>query len=208
MGWYDRKLRQVRDLSCGDTRIFLALGVRRLDCRNCGKVKRERLDFLETIRSTPSASPILSGDATGKGNTYRIVVSALMRGRTIWFGGDERSEALRPARRQEERRIRLAVMDTWKPFRFATQAHAPQAAILFDKFHVMRQSRRGSGYGAQERVRAALGPRPALHQGSEIHLGGFRARDLAAWHAPAPTSGSPPSCSDHARRAASRETRV
>src|ERR671922_2577169 len=26
----------------------------------------------------------------------------------------------------------------WKPFRMATQAHAPQAAILFDKFHVMR----------------------------------------------------------------------
>jgi hypothetical protein len=23
MGWYDRKLRRVRDLSCGDTRIFL-----------------------------------------------------------------------------------------------------------------------------------------------------------------------------------------
>jgi transposase len=29
-------------------------------------------------------------------------------------------------------------MDMWKPFRLATQAHAPQAAILFDKFHVMR----------------------------------------------------------------------
>jgi hypothetical protein len=32
-GWYDRKLRRVRDLSCGDTRIFLELEVRRLDCR-------------------------------------------------------------------------------------------------------------------------------------------------------------------------------
>ena len=28
--------------------------------------------------------------------------------------------------------IRLAVMDMWKPFRNATVAHAPQAAILFD----------------------------------------------------------------------------
>ena len=34
--------------------------------------------------------------------------------------------------------IRLAVMDMWKPFRLATNAHAPQAAILFDKFHVIR----------------------------------------------------------------------
>ena len=46
MGWYDCKVRRVRDLSCGDTRIFLELEVRRLDCRHCGKVKRERLDFL------------------------------------------------------------------------------------------------------------------------------------------------------------------
>jgi transposase len=34
--------------------------------------------------------------------------------------------------------IRLAVMDMWKPFRNASAAHAPQAAILFDKFHIMR----------------------------------------------------------------------
>jgi transposase len=46
MGWYDRKVRRVRDLSCGDTRIYLELEVRRVDCRRCGTVKRERLDFL------------------------------------------------------------------------------------------------------------------------------------------------------------------
>ena len=34
--------------------------------------------------------------------------------------------------------IRLAVMDMWKPFRTATIEKAPQAAILFDKFHVLR----------------------------------------------------------------------
>jgi transposase len=33
-------------LSCGDTRIYLELEVRRVDCRRCGTVKRERLDFL------------------------------------------------------------------------------------------------------------------------------------------------------------------
>ena len=46
MGCYDRKVRRVRDLSCADTRMFLELEVRRIDCRRCGKVKRERLDFL------------------------------------------------------------------------------------------------------------------------------------------------------------------
>ena len=33
--------------------------------------------------------------------------------------------------------IRLAVMDMWKPFRNSLKAHAPQAEIVFDKFHVI-----------------------------------------------------------------------
>ena len=78
-----------------------------------------------------------------KGHSYRIVVSDLIRGRPIWFGGANRSEAsmnqfyewLGP---KKSAGIRLAVMDMWKPFRNATSKSAPQAAILFDKFHVMR----------------------------------------------------------------------
>lgn len=46
MGWYDRRTRRVRDLSCGDTRVYLDIEVRRVPCRRCGKVKREQLDFL------------------------------------------------------------------------------------------------------------------------------------------------------------------
>ena len=46
MGWYDRRPRRVRDLPCGDTRIFLEIEVRRVLCKSCGHVKRERLDFL------------------------------------------------------------------------------------------------------------------------------------------------------------------
>ena len=39
-------MRRVRDLSCADTRIYLDIEVRRVRCRHCGGVKRERLDFL------------------------------------------------------------------------------------------------------------------------------------------------------------------
>ena len=78
-----------------------------------------------------------------KRHTYRIVVSDLDRGRPIWFGGEDRSEAsmaqfYADLGEKKSRQVRLALMDMWKPFRKATQAHAPQAAILFDKFHVMR----------------------------------------------------------------------
>jgi len=78
-----------------------------------------------------------------KRHTYRIVVSDLVRKRPIWFGGEDRSEASMAQfyawlGERKTRGIRLAVMDMWKPFRNATSTHAPQAAILFDKFHVLR----------------------------------------------------------------------
>jgi hypothetical protein len=43
------------------------------------------------------------------------------------FLGDKRSKA-----------VEVAVMDMWKPFRNSTKINAPQAAILFDKFHILR----------------------------------------------------------------------
>ena len=192
MGWYDRKVRRVRDLSCGDTRIYLELEVRRVGCRDCGKVKREQLDFLadnplytkrfayyvgrrcrqatikdvatelaldwHTVKAlekqymqaqleragTPSPRAIgIDEISIRKGHTYRIVISDLIRKRPIWFGGEDRSEASMGGfyawlGERKSSRIRLAVMDMWKPFRLATQTHAPQAAILFDKFHIMR----------------------------------------------------------------------
>ncbi len=79
-----------------------------------------------------------------KGHTYRIVVSDLVRRRPVWFGGTDRSEASMDQFYQwlgprKSRKIRLAVMDMWKAFRTSTlkPTHAPTAAILFDKFHVM-----------------------------------------------------------------------
>jgi len=78
-----------------------------------------------------------------KGHTYRIVVSDLVRKRPIWFGGEDRSEKsmdefYRELGEKKARGIRLAVMDMWKAFDNSTVKNAPGAAILYDKFHVMR----------------------------------------------------------------------
>jgi len=182
----------VRDLSCGDRRVYLQVEVRRVQCKSCGTVKRERLELLaanpfytrrfahyvgrhcraatisdvaaelhldwETAKTlekqymtaqlakvgTPRPKVIgIDEVAIRKGHTYRIVVSDLLRGRPLWFGGQDRSAASLGQfyawlGEERSRGIRLAVMDMWKPFRTATAAHAPQAAILFDKFHVLR----------------------------------------------------------------------
>ena len=102
----------------------------------------------EQLRRAGTPAPAVIGVdeiSIRKGHTYRIVVSDLPRRRPIWFGGQDRSEASLDAFFQwlgpkKSRKIRLAVMDMWKAFRNSTlkDAHAPQARILFDKFHVMR----------------------------------------------------------------------
>ena len=38
-------------------------------------------------------------------------------------------------------KIRLAVMDMWKPFRNSTLKNSPGTAILFDKSHIMKHLR-------------------------------------------------------------------
>lgn len=78
-----------------------------------------------------------------KGHTYRIVVSDLKRKRAIWFGGKDRSEESLDLFFQElgskkGRKVQLAVMDMWKAFYNSTRRNTPQAAILYDKFHVLR----------------------------------------------------------------------
>ena len=165
--------------------------MRRVSCRSCGKVKRERVAWLadnpfytkrfawlvgrrcraatikdvakelhldwdavkelekqymrEQLRRVGRPAPKVIGVdeiSIGRGHTYRIVVSDLLRRRPIWFGGNDNSEKSLELFFQEwgvkkTRGIYLAVMDMWKPFRNATLKHVPEASILFDKFHVV-----------------------------------------------------------------------
>jgi transposase len=172
--------------------VYLEFDFRRVDCRQCGKVKSEGLDWLadnplytkrfavyvgrrcrdasvhsiakelnldwHTVKElekdymrgllekagTPGPQAIgIDEISIKKGHTYRIVVSDLVRGRPIWFGGKDRSEESMRGfydwlGEKKSKRIRLAVMDMWKPFRNVAEEKAPQAAILYDKFHVIR----------------------------------------------------------------------
>lgn len=110
-------------------------------------VKRlEKQYMAEQLKRAGSPRPNIIGVdeiSVRKGHDYRIVVSDLERHRPIWFGGTDRSEASMGEfygflGKSKAGKLRLAVMDMWKAFRNSTNRHAPQAAILFDKFHVLR----------------------------------------------------------------------
>jgi transposase len=166
--------------------------VRRVECKRCGKVKREKLSWIarnpfytkrfssyvgrkcramtvrdvakelkldwhavkaldkeymeEQLRRNPVAAPRVIGIdelSLRKGHIYRVVVSDLERGKPIWYGGEDRSEASLDIFYQwlgtkKAKKITLAIMDMWKAFEKSTKKNVPEAAILYDKFHVMR----------------------------------------------------------------------
>lgn len=106
----------------------------------------EKQYMKEQLRRAGKPGPKIIGIdeiAIRKGHNYRIVVSDLLRRRPIWFGGIDRSEQSMDSFYQwlghrKSKGIRLAVMDMWKPFYASARANIPQAAVLYDKFHVIR----------------------------------------------------------------------
>jgi transposase len=106
----------------------------------------DKIHMREQLRLAGPPKPRIIGVdeiAIGKGHSYRIVVSDLEARRAIWFGGTGRTEADMDLfygflGKKAAENIGFAVMDMWKAFRTATRRQAPQAAILFDKFHIVR----------------------------------------------------------------------
>ena len=100
----------------------------------------------EELARHPVVSPrVLGIDEVSirRGHTYRVIVSDVERGRVIWVGGEGRKEAdldqfFAELGERRVKRIRLAVLDMWKPFRLSVQKHAPQAELLYDKFHILQ----------------------------------------------------------------------
>jgi transposase len=110
-------------------------------------VKRLEKEYMreQLVRAGKARPKVIGIDeiSVRKGHEYRIVVSDLEKHQPIWFGGADRSETSMDEFYQflgksPAKKVRLAVMDMWKPFRNSTTKNAPQAAILFDKFHILR----------------------------------------------------------------------
>jgi len=78
-----------------------------------------------------------------KGQVYLTVVYDLERRVLLWVGEDRTEEAVRKFFTEEmgPRRchtLRVVCMDMWAPYAKLVKDHAPQAQLLFDRFHIVK----------------------------------------------------------------------
>jgi transposase len=129
---------------CRDSALKAVAQEMRLDWKTVKELEKQYMREQLRRAGNPARRVIgIDEISIRRGHTYRIVISDLLLKRPIWFGGQGRTEKdldlfYEELGSKKCRQVELAVMDMWKPFRAATRRHAPQAGILFDKFHILR----------------------------------------------------------------------
>jgi transposase len=81
----------------------------------------------------------------GKKQKFLTVVSNLETAEPVWFGRERKQETLdeffgSQLSARQRKAIQAACMDMWKPFRLSLEKWAPQAKIIYDKFHIMKHA--------------------------------------------------------------------
>ncbi len=108
------------------------------------------------------------------------VVSDLEAGEPIWAGPERKRETLDrffveylPSRRR--RAVRAICVDMWEPYLQSLREHLPRAAIVFDKFHVMKHVNAAIDETRRQEFFRQKGPLRAVMRGKRWLL-------LTRWH--------------------------
>jgi transposase len=79
--------------------------------------------------------------ALHRGRRYATVIVEVVTKRVLWVSRDRDRAALEPfftaLGAVACAQVEAVVMDMWRPYREAVRAHCPQAAIVYDLFHVL-----------------------------------------------------------------------
>ena len=113
-----------------------------------GQVRRLEMIYMkELVDKHPTSKRLraigIDDVSIKKGHRYAIVVADMDQQRPIWMsttlGRDkEHMDAFYKELGDKRcKKIKIAVMDMWKPFRNSLNESAPQAQIIYDKFHVL-----------------------------------------------------------------------
>src|SRR5579864_1292627 len=113
----------------------------RLDWKNVAHIVRRVVDYgLAQRRRRPLHILGIDEVSRRKGHHYLTVVYDLERGVLLWVGEDRTEQTLTrfftELGRRRSRTLRVVCLDMWQAYLKAVRAHAPQAQVLFDRFHL------------------------------------------------------------------------
>lgn len=148
LSWLDAYARVTRRLAESVSRLCRAASIRHvaqffgLDWKTVKALDRARLEDELGPPDLDGLTVIAMDEfAIQKGHRYATVIVEPTRKRVLWVGRGRGREDVRPffIRLGPARCVRLkaAVMDMNAAFRLEVQAHCPNAAIVFDLFHVI-----------------------------------------------------------------------
>jgi transposase len=141
---YTRRFAWYVGKRCQASTISAVAEELQLDWKAVKELEKEYME--EKLKRRGEVNPEVIGIdeiSIRKGHSYKIAVTDLVKKFPIWLGGLDRSEDSMNQFYEwlgveKCKEIRLAVMDMWKAFEKSAKDNIPQAAILYDKFHVMR----------------------------------------------------------------------
>src|ERR1039457_3269746 len=144
--------REWRDLSMRKLPWKLRYRPRRVECPRCG-VRVEDFPWAEPwARVTTALSNAVAklarelswqGTARQYGLNWKSAATIVKRRVLLWVGDDRTEEAVRPFFTKEMGRrrcptLQVICMDMWAAYANLVKEHAPQAQILFDRFHIVK----------------------------------------------------------------------
>lgn len=96
-----------------------------------------------------------------KRHKYLTVVVDHLRGRVVWAGKDRKAKTLlkffRKLGAQRSSELEAVSMDMWEPFLKVVSKKAPQARVIFDRFHVVQHLNQGVDETRRDLVRELKG---------------------------------------------------
>lgn len=180
--WAERYSRVTRSLAravaelSGRTDLSTVAGHYRINWKTVATILHRVVEWgLKRRRKKPLHVIGLDKVSRKKGHRYLTLVYDLERGELVWLGKDRTKETVKAFFDElGERRcktLQAVSLDMWQPYLETVKAYAPQATLVFDRFHVVRHLNEALDEVRRSLVRRlARDPARALVKGTRFVL--------------------------------------
>lgn len=140
---FTRRLIEAVGRDCEDAAVSRVAAKWKLSPTTARRIDKRYLEAWRQRRKRRALRCLGVDEIFWKKGSCLTVVSDLERDEPIWAAPERKSATLdqfftSQLRPRQRRAIRAVCMDMWGPYLLSVRRHLPQAAIVFDKFHVMQ----------------------------------------------------------------------